>query len=465
MKKLSLLFLLFALAGTLVGQTLVSEKFDNARFAFSYIFKNDTKKEIHVDSIGGVIQVKKGIFSCSGKDPLKTPIADFVFPFKPKTATVYLPQYPDINIAPGESKEFSLAFLPDVSKSCSDWAFEVKVMIHFNTGTPYFSTPKLLIKDNYFAYNIEQVPDDIIQKYIYSSDEKLRIKAVNSLENSKISDDLKVRFIKFVLENSSDEVKMPAVMAIYNNHLDAMSDYLNSLVYSSLPYRDKKVLVYVLGRLNNPMTVNSLIGLLLNGDYRLMDVCVNSLVALGRGDVKAKVGFMLNKHLKWVTMDVKHTERLLGLIKVLVQYHDNNGLQIIKKILQNEASTEFKRGVLTYLDGYYQRGDESDKSYIAGLGGDVFKGLVNLKDPVSQLHAFNLFMATSTDIKAQKKVIKKLLKSKNFDIQYQASVWVSRKGFKEFASEALKVCSRVEENESNFGLFQALRKMNEERKN
>ncbi len=458
------LFLLFTLGGGLMAQTLVSEKFDDTHFSFSYVFKNDTKKEIHLDSIGAVIQVKKGIFSCSGKEALKTPIADFVFPFKPKNATIYLPKYPDINIAPGETKEFSLAFLPDVTKACSDWAFEVKVMLNFNTGTPFYSTPKLLIKDNYFAYGMEQLPDDEIQKNIYSNDEGLRIKALNSLEKSNISDDLKIRFIKFALENSSDKIKMPAIMAIYNSHLNAMADYLNSLVYSSLPYQDKKVLVYVLGRLDFPKTVNSLIGLLLNGDPRLMDVSVNSLVALGRGDVKAKVGFMLNKHMKWVKMDVKHTERLLGLIKVLVQYHDNNGLQIIKKILQNEATPAFKRSLLTYLDGYYQRGDESDKNYIAGIGGDVFKDLVNLKDPVSELHAMNLFMSTSSDVKAQKKIIKKLLRSKNFDIQYQASVWVGRKGFREFASEALKVCSRIEENESNFGFFQALRKMKEENK-
>jgi hypothetical protein len=446
------------------GQTLIKEKFDNSNFSFVYSFKNDTKEEIHIDSIGGVIQVNKGTFDCKGNQGLKEPLSDYTFHFEPKNATVYIPEYPDISILPGETKEFSLTFVPNVKRACSDWAFEIKVMINFSNGAPYYSTPKLLIKDNYYTNTNKIIPESEIQANIYSADEQNRIDAMNSLEYSSISDELKERFIKFVFENSSDKVKIPAVMAIYNNHLNNMAGYLNSLIYSPLPTNKKKTIIYALGKIDNQMTGNSLIGQMLNGDEKLVDACVKSLVSLGKGDIKAKVEFMLKKHLKWVAADIQHTNRLLAMIKVLVQYNDKKAIADIVSILEGEATTEFKRNILTYLDGYYKSGNSTQQAYLAGLS-NTFKNLLFHKDPDIQLHALNLYMATSDDTKSQKKVIKKLLKHKDLAIRYQAAIWVSKKGFNESATDALKACANIEENESNFDIFQSLKEMKDKNQN
>ncbi len=448
--------LVLLLANQIFAQSLISENFDKSKFKFAYSFKNNRKEIVHIDSISAIIQVNKGTFDCKVHEGLQEPMSDFTFVFEPKNTTISLNQYPGISFMPGETKGFSLAFLPNVTRSCSDWAFEVKVMIYFSEGSPYYSTPKLLIKENYYTHGFEQLPDKEIQEYIYSNDEVKRIKALRSLANSGLTAEMKERFITFVVENSSDKVKVPATMAIYDSRLESMTSYLNSLIYTPLPLESKKLVIAILGKMNSPMTGNSLLGLLLNGDKSLMDAAAKSLVEIGRGDVKAKVDFMLGKHLKWAkATDVELANRLMGLIKVLVQYED--GVKNIKLILENPATNSFMRNLLTYLNGVYQVGDDSKKAYIKNYA-PSFKTLIDSDDELIKLYALNLYMSTTLDNdKEQKKIVKKLLKSKSIKVRYETAKWVGKKGYKEYAAQALKAIASIDEDETNFQVFQALK--------
>lgn len=462
MKKVKLLFAILLLLFSWMsmhGQELVSGNFDKNTFTFNFSFENTIDQTLYITSLGALTQVNFGEFYCPAKDGLKNPLSDFVLFFEPTTDTVFLNQYVGIKIEPGEIGSFSYSVLPDISKVCdNNWAFEVTAMVRFHNGYTFWSASELLISENYFSEQNNKLSDQEIQTVIYQPDVAKKIAALNSLQYSSLGQAVKERLCESTLKHKELSVRNASALAIKDNNLTFLSDQLIANFFSAQSAEEKIFLIRILGSMKDPKFVDPLIGIMINGELEQAQLATKSLIKINRTDIKSKVSYMFNKNISWAKGDEVQQEKFLLMSQVLIHFKDESSVETIKKVLNDDAvSTELKYEMLAILAGQVNGFKEMSK-FISSLA-ETVEPFFGHKDNYVRYNALNVFLAGSNSEKDQKKVIKKALKDKDFNINCRAAVWAGELGFNEFKEDVKVLCNGATGPEY-YEICQALIKLN-----